>query len=288
MELNADIHTLYESDFYKILDFKCRCIDCKTSKPEHSDNFSISFVRKGNFYFNTFRHSFDSYTGCILVTKPEYERTVTHAHSVPDECTIIEFNSDFYKELLIQYESILFLFNNDLHSALVKTSPETEFLHYCLVSQICSKEAVKLEIDQLVLEIIEKAFSGITDYQPDKRIDARLKTGHLLTIEKAKSYIAENFKNDLSLKEVADYCHISPFHFSRIFKLFTGYSPHQFLLITRLKNAELLLRNTSMQFGHIAFDSGFNSIEHFTTAFRLNYKMPPGKYKSLKTSCPKT
>jgi AraC family transcriptional regulator len=101
--MNADIHTLYESDFYRIADFRCRCTECITSKPEYSQSFCISFVRKGNFLFNVFRHSLDSYNGCVLITKPGYERTVTHTHTVPDECTIFDFKTDFYRELLEQY-----------------------------------------------------------------------------------------------------------------------------------------------------------------------------------------
>src|ERR1700741_3396018 len=128
--MEADIHILYESDFYRILDFRCRCKDCVTSKPEYNAAFCISFVRKGNFLFNTFRRSLDSYTGCILITKPEYERTVTHTHAVPDECTILEFNPDFYKKLREQYAHTRFFKDNDWHSALVKTTGETEFFHF--------------------------------------------------------------------------------------------------------------------------------------------------------------
>src|SRR5213596_2476352 len=113
--MQADIHTLYESDFYRVLDFRCRCKDCNTSKPEYSQSFAISFVRKGNFLFNVFRQSLDSYSGCVLVTKPGYERTVTHIHEVPDECSIFDFTADFYKKLTDQYGSLKFFRDNDLH-----------------------------------------------------------------------------------------------------------------------------------------------------------------------------
>src|ERR1700749_426271 len=116
--MDADIHTLYTSDFYKIRDFKCRCTDCKTSNPEYSETFCISFVRKGNFIFNVFRRSLDSYTGCVLITKPEFERTVTHAHAIPDECTMFDFKTSFYKELLEQYGNCKFFQDIDTHSTI--------------------------------------------------------------------------------------------------------------------------------------------------------------------------
>ena len=64
--MDADIHTLYSSDFYTIRDFICRCTDCRTSKPEYSPSFCISFVRKGNFIFNVFRHALGAGGGAIL------------------------------------------------------------------------------------------------------------------------------------------------------------------------------------------------------------------------------
>lgn len=282
--MDAKIYTLYESDFYRVLDFKCQCTDCRISKPEYSESFCISFVRKGNFLFNVFRHSLDSYSGCVLVTKPGYERTVTHTHTIPDECTILDFKSTFFTEIMDQYKSIKFLRDNDLHSTLLKTNAETEFLHFQILQLIFTKSGSKLQIDNMVMEIVDKVLRHITDYRPDYKISTRLKKNHLLTIEKAKEYITRHFTGDISLAEVADYCNISPFHFSRIFKTFTSISPHQFLLAIRLKNSELLLKETTLPVADIAFSSGFNSIEHFTAAFRQKYKSPPAKFRTNKTT----
>jgi AraC family transcriptional regulator len=278
--MNADIHTLYSSDFYNIVDFKCLCTDCLKSKPEYSSAFTISFVRKGNFLFNVFRNSLDSYNGCVLVTKPGYERTVTHVHTVPDECTIFEFKSSFYEQLLERYKATKFFRDNDLHSTLVKTSTELEFLHFHITQLVLTRSGSKLQVDQLVMEIIERTLRVITDYTPDSRINTRLKKNHLVTIERAKAYITQRFTDDISLKEIADHCYVSPFHFSRIFKIFTSYSPHQFLLNIRLKNAELLLKTTVMPVADIGYSSGFNSIEHFSSAFYQKYKLAPTRLRA--------
>lgn len=277
--MDADIHTLYESDFYRIMDFRCRCTDCRTSKPEYNATFCISFVRKGNFLFNVFRRSLDSYTGCVLVTKPNYERTVTHTHDVPDECTIFEFKKDFFAALLEHYGGIPFFQDNDWHSTLIKTSAETEFLHFHIVKLVLTRSGSKLQIDNAVIEVIEKVLSNITDYKPDLKINPRLKKNHLITLERAKEYMADHFTEDISLLQIATHCFVSPFHFSRLFKTFTSVSPHQYLLTLRLKNAELLLRNTTQPMADIAFTSGFNSVEHFTAAFKQKYNCPPATYR---------
>jgi len=285
--MDADIHVLYISDFYRILDFKCRCKDCRTSNPEYSEAFAISFVRKGNFLFNVFGNSLDSHTGCVLITKPGYERTVTHTHAVPDECTIFDFRNDFYKELLQRYGGTKFFSDNDLHSTLIRTNTEMEFLHFHILHLLHNRATSKLQIDNLVMEVINKTLNAVTDDKPNSKIHERLKKNHLVTIERAKEYITSNFTNDISLMEIASYCYVSPFHFSRVFKKFTACSPHQFLLAIRLKNAELLLRNTVKPVGDIAFSSGFNSIEYFTSAFRQKYNCPPTAFRSTKAAMKK-
>jgi len=277
--MNADISTLFESDFYRILNFKCLCVDCITSKPEYVDTFSISFVRKGNFLFNVFRNSFDAHTGRILLTKPGYEHTVTHIHDVPDECTIIEFTPSFYIRICEHFKDHTFFTDNDTHSLQIETSSETEFLHYYLISKILSKKVSKLDVDSIVLDIIEKTLDFITSTDSEL-ISQRMKKNHLGTVERAKDYMMKRFAEDISLMDIAEFCCISMFHFSRIFKTFTKNSPHAFLLSIRLKNAEISLKATSLPITDIAFLSGFNSLEHFSITFTERFGHSPLKYRN--------
>lgn len=279
--MQADIHTLFQSDFYRLLDFRCRCTECTTSKPEYSDNFGISFVRKGNFLFNVFRHSLDSYNGCVLITKPGYERTVTHAHAVPDQCTIIEFRKDFFVLIAEHYKHCRFFHDADWHSTLIRTNASTELLHHMVWQLVHTRKGSKLEIDNLVLQIMDKVLREITDYQPDPEINSKMKKNHLLTIERAKEYITDNFTSDISLLELATFCYVSPFHFSRIFKAFTKVPPHQYLADIRLQHAALMLRTSDAPVSDIAFQSGFNSIEYFNGAFKKKYNCAPGAYRSV-------
>lgn len=278
--MDADITTLYTSGFYRVMDFKCRCTACATSKPEYTDTFCISFVRKGNFLFNVFRNSFDSHTGRVLITKPGYEHTVTHTHAIPDECTIIDFPVEFYLQAKEHYGNNRFFTDNDLHSLQVSTSPETEYLHHRLVHLLLSGHHERLQTDLLVMEIVEKTLGKLMPESAGS-IDRRLKKNHLGTVEQAKSYMLEHFADDISLTDVAGKCCVSPFHFSRIFKTFTGCSPHSFLLSLRLKNAEMMLKTSAQPVADIAFASGFNSPDHFSAAFAGHYGHSPARYRQL-------
>jgi AraC-like DNA-binding protein len=279
--MNADINILYVSHFYRIIDFKCKCTEACQSKVEYSKSFNISFVRKGNFIYKVFRHDYDAYTGYAIIDKPESEHVVAHEHHIPDECTIIDFNDAFYQYLKsnhrITHKS--FFTNMDVQTLFVKTDHAVEYLHFLLLKQIREK-APELQMDCLVMDILNWFLDEIDNtHHSHKILPSRLKKSHLQTIEMAKAYLFDNFPEDIALQDIASHCHVSPFHFSRIFKKMSQYSPYQFLLSTRLANAMRLITRTELPISEVCFQSGFQSIEHFNAAFKAKYQFPPSYFK---------
>jgi transcriptional regulator GlxA family with amidase domain len=59
-------------------------------------------------------------------------------------------------------------------------------------------------------------------------------------------------------------------------------SPHQYLADVRLNHAKILLTTTEQPVTDIAFACGYNSLEHFTTAYKRKFKTSPGQQRSGK------
>lgn len=284
MDVKADIHTLFESDFYQILNFKCYCRECGESKPEYSQSFKISFVRTGYFDYNVFRHTLEAHNGRIIVTKPGYEHTVTHHWDAPnDQCTIIEFTDTFYQLLKEQYQisHCWFFKDRDIHSILLDTDAKSELLHKITLKHLGADTTVHLGIDQLIMELVDHLFGKLTQKPSPNVITSKQKNNYLPTIEKAKQFISNHLHDDISLSDIAEHCHISPYHFSRLFKTLTGYSPYQYLIEVRLHYASVLLKNTDLSVTAIAFDTGFNSLEHFTASFTKQFNTPPSQFSKI-------
>lgn len=279
--MEAEVHILFSSDYYEICDFKCLCHECTRSKREYNEHLSLCITRSGNFYYNAFRAALDTYTGSVLISKPGYDYTVTHPGETPDHCTIIIFKKAFYQDIeeQLQLKAHWFFSNKDIQSLLLKTSPQLEQLHYSLLRAAKHTKPEKLEMDGIVMEMLEEVLSRFTNYEMPQALPARLKKHHLVTIEKAKQYLNENLSKNISLEELAAQCHISPFHFSRVYKTFTGYPVYQYLQGMRLKHAEMLLA-TALPVADIAFQSGFNSIDYFSAAFKKQYKLSPSAYRT--------
>ena len=101
-------------------------------------------------------------------------------------------------------------------------------------------------------------------------------------IQEIKKYIAENLNEKLTVQKLADKTHMSTSHFSRVFKQQTGFSPYDYVLITRLNKAKYLLQKTDMTVASIAYEIGFNSESNFIYFFTESEGISPGKFRKLK------
>lgn len=278
----ADVHILHQSDFYRITDFKCHCDVCSVSATEYNESLCFSFIRKGFFGYQTFKRKEEVHVGRVLISKPGYEHIATHIDGQPDITTVVEFTVDFFKEIQEQYrQAAWFLKNNDLHSLLLQTNPGLDYLHNNIWVNLEKKNVANLQMDEMVMELLERVINILTDSKPLRGIADSLKQFHLGTVENAKNYIFENFAANVSLHQVARHCLVSPFHFSRIFKTIMNISPHQYLAEVRLSHARVLLSTTDQSITDVAFACGFNSVEHFATAYRQRFRMNPSTHRQL-------
>lgn len=278
----ADIHILHQSDFYRVEDFRCHCEVCSITEPEYNKSFSISFIRKGFFEYQTFKRNDELHAGRLLISKPGFEHRTRHIDSQPDIVTIFEFRRNFFDETILDvYGNKIpwLLLNNDIHSLMVNTTPELEYHHQKVFQKIKAGKYNSLEIDELVITLLQKVMGLLGSAETPERIPDNIKQFHLGTVEKARDYILSHFKENISLQRLAEHCLVSPFHFSRIFKTIMKSSPHQYLNSVRLTHAKIVLIETSSPVSDVAYECGFNSPEHFVTTFKQYYKMKPSELR---------
>ena len=102
---------------------------------------------------------------------------------------------------------------------------------------------------------------------------------HYTTIEQALMYLLEQREQQPSLREVAEHCHLSEFHFQRIFTQWAGVSPKQFLqYLNRDYARSCLSRGSSVQ-GATAM-TGLSSTGRLHDLFVTLEAITPGDIKS--------
>lgn len=95
------------------------------------------------------------------------------------------------------------------------------------------------------------------------------------------TYIHEHFTEELSVPELAERAMLSTYHFIRVFKNHTGFTPHEYVRNIRITTARYLLKTTALSVKDICFRTGFSCESVFCTAFKNKTGMTPAKYRSL-------
>ena len=92
-------------------------------------------------------------------------------------------------------------------------------------------------------------------------------------------YISENYRESLSLDQLADRFYISKYYLCRTFKEITGYGIKEYMNIYRIREAKRLLEETDMSVSQIAHTLGYESMTYFEKVFKNYMTLSPLKYR---------
>jgi len=93
------------------------------------------------------------------------------------------------------------------------------------------------------------------------------------------SYVQQNFKEKISLKEFGEQFHLSEKYISRYFKEHFHITLSQYITHLRLEYAKQLLQDTDTPVTEIAMQSGYQNVSYFIRSFKKAYGVSPLKYK---------
>jgi AraC family transcriptional regulator len=100
-------------------------------------------------------------------------------------------------------------------------------------------------------------------------------------IHKAISLMRQYYATRISISDISNFLYLSPCHFKRIFKAYTGQTPHRYLMDIRLEKAKELLERNGYSIEDTARQCGFVNAGHFTVAFKRGTKLSPSEYRKM-------
>ncbi len=98
-------------------------------------------------------------------------------------------------------------------------------------------------------------------------------------IAKAKAFIEDNYKKDISLEDVSRKVDISSYYFSKLFKEETGENFIEYLTNIRITNAKKLLQNRDLSIKNICADTGYSDPNYFSRIFKKLVGVTPTEYR---------
>ncbi|EHI96826.1 transcriptional regulator, AraC family [Clostridium sp. DL-VIII] len=140
------------------------------------------------------------------------------------------------------------------------------------------KEGYELVLRGLSYQILATLLRKYTKAVPDKS-ELDMQYRKLNQIKPAITYMEVHMAEKITLEELSKVTHLSPNHFSRVFRTVSGLSPMEFLNRMRVQKAAQLLLNTDKTITEIAMNTGFNDGNYFSRSFKKYRGETPSEFR---------
>ena len=98
-------------------------------------------------------------------------------------------------------------------------------------------------------------------------------------IARARTFIADQYSEEISLEDVAKQVNMSAFYFCKMFKKATGLTFTDYLARIRVEKVKNLLLNPNKRISEAAYEVGFQSLSQFNRVFRRIAGESPTTYR---------
>lgn len=98
-------------------------------------------------------------------------------------------------------------------------------------------------------------------------------------IKDARAYLREHFADPITLDQLSERFSINKYYFLKVFKNYTGFTPNEYVIKTRINRAKELLRTTDSPVYEIAAEVGIHNPSHFINLFRKTEGYTPQAYR---------
>ena len=153
-----------------------------------------------------------------------------------------------------------------------------EMCHEFAVADALMEPAVYSKLLQILLLIQRHNLSASNPFGNSHFSKQREYVEKMLKVTR---YINDNYRQDITLEDLSAIASYSKFHFSRVFKQYTGMTHTNYLNQIRIKAAENMMMNPNTPITEIAMNSGFNSITTFNRTFKKIKNHTPSKFKEF-------
>lgn len=174
----------------------------------------------------------------------------------------------------------------------------------CHANFIYAQEAVKLNcLDYILMparteeiqEVLCKVVRGIqkkrdnrqleqygarwVESQKEEAYEVQGRKSNEDIIRDCEKYIHQNLNSsELSVNQVADFCHLNPIYLNRIFRKERNISIGQYIIRERMTLAAKLLSESGISAHTVAEKTGYMNYSYFSTAFKKFYGCSPQHY----------
>lgn len=264
------------------------------------DELEILYFSKGNFHIEINTEPFDITSECFCFLNSGELHYATadpgfHESAIVFDPVILSFQSfdpvqnQFIQPLMNRqvalprflypdhpcYLSVLHEYQGIVH-AFVGNQPDLISAHQLVTDSAIAQMLIKACLLKILAYLSSSHLLTSITPEQDHKIEA---------IKKVLTYIRENYREKIYIRDLASLVNMNEQYFCRFFKKAIGRSPVTYINDFRIRQAVFLLENTNMQIMEICFECGFNNLSNFLREFQKATSTTPSKLrKNLSSS----
>lgn len=242
----------------------------KTSKTHWHSHFLFNLVTEGEGLQEINGHTIPFEKGSVIILSPmDFHRNIIEKENNVS-VNAVKFSDKIF------YDSLTKICSFD-NFPVISNLSDDDFKKSSILFSLLLDEQKKKSLlgsekfaQSLIEQLVILALRATDKIYKDKEISL---------LHNALIYIHYNFKCDITVGNVASHVGYSPNYFSAQFKKETGIEFRHYLLNLRLDFAMNLLRFSKLSVTEVCFESGFNTLSHFSHAFKKKFGESPEKIK---------
>lgn len=204
----------------------------------------------------------------VFIDKHQVHKTL-HMGEPEHERIVIHFDDRFVVDDLRKHASLL-LSPFDQPSPIVRLPKESQDQLAGQFTRILAELQAKpvgceLFLSQAITDLLLTCSRYVTTSSPGEPV--YVSPLHR-KISEVVRYMNANYREQIRIGQLAERFFISPYYLSRVFKEVTGFTLVDYLNLTRIKEAQRLLRVTSLSITAVAAQVGFDNFSHFGKIFK--------------------
>ena len=165
--------------------------------------------------------------------------------------------------------------NSSIEADKTKFIPLKQLIALIVKSNVNPEDNIELLNKSYIYKLL---YILTTNFKVEDTTNSKNANNNLDRIKNIINYINENYREKISLNNLADTFYLSTPYISKIFKEFIGLSFSDYLTEIRLSSAVKDLANPNSKIEYIAEKNGFSNTRSFVAAFKNKYNYLPSKY----------
>lgn len=271
---------LLDDDFY--IDHK-KTTDHKMDRPHFHDGYEIHFTLCNNTRYYIDDKKFVGNQGTVAVINSQEIHRVVVDSGINYERYFILFKPRFLEFALVDYPELLMIFNrrpkNFVNCIQFNLQEQTTFSGMLDQLYTMTRRDSKLLLFDLKVrqKFIELLIFLTEHYAREQDISTSVDYAQNELLTKVVHYVRNHVGEDLSLDVISSQFFTSKSTLIRIFKLYMGMTPLEFITYTRVMNARpLILKGYAIS--EVAYRVGYKDESSFIRKFKALQGISPKQY----------